>query len=125
MTMLFTDPEHEQRFTKCYIDSRTREPAFLAAIYLLTSDKNLWTRARFCLSTDNIDFSKMILNGMRPDGYVIYSAAKDLFTDTNGLAYSDMFDKQIVNGTALELLINALRIKRNGFRKAIRSERQG
>ena len=120
--MLFIDAEHKQRFSQRYYGSKNRTNEYVAAVYLLTSDENLWLRTLACFFDDEIDFSMAILKDIKAPEYVLYSAAKDLFTESDKLAYSDLFDRRIVTEKTLELLINALRIKRFGFKWCVAAE---
>lgn len=72
------------------------------------------------IATKIVTINKRIV--MKAPEYVLFSAAKDLLTDSDHLAYSDLFDRRLVNEKTLELLINALRIKRFGFKWCVAAE---
>ena len=121
--MTFTNAGHAQRFSDRFYVSDVLTPEYISAIYLLTSYGDLWQCAKAGVTTTKIDFSKITLQGMRTKTYIIYSAAKDIYLDTDRLTFYDMFDRRNMNETTLMLILNALRIKRTGYKDWLTAEK--
>ena len=121
--MTYASNAHSQRFSERFYVSDTLTPEYIAAIYLLTSYEDLWEIAKVGITTSKIDFSKMDLQGLRAKAYVIYSAAKDIYLNTDSLTFFDMFDRDNMDETTLTLILNALRIKRTGYKDWLTAEK--
>ena len=90
-------------------------PSYYAALYLLSSDQDLFDRAFECFQAAGIDFSRMQLQGISPRGYTIYSAARSIYAGDTNLAIEDMTDPEIVGPYTFRLIINAFLIARYGL----------
>ncbi len=68
---LFLSPKHRSRFqTVCRIQNEAienRSPAYLATLFLLTADDNLWCAAKDHIYLNSFDFKKMHLSGINTD----------------------------------------------------------
>ncbi len=70
---IFLSHKHRSRFqTVCRIQNEAivnRTPSYLATLFLLTADDNLWCAAKDHIYLESFDFKKMHLNGSNTDGY--------------------------------------------------------
>ena len=90
-------------------------PAYYAALYLLSSDQDLFDRAYECFLADGIDFSQIQLQGISPQDYTLYSAARSICAGDTRFAIEDMADPEIVGPDTFRLIINAFLIARYGL----------
>ena len=90
-------------------------PAYYAALYLLTSDQELYDRAFECFQPDGIDFGRMQIMGISPHGYTLFNAARSIYAGDAHLAIEDMADPEIVEPYTFRLIINAFLIARYGL----------
>ena len=78
--MIYRDERHQHTFEKeAAMRPDTVSRALLAALYLLTADRNLWSQVR-----DHISLRRVYMDEMRPKNltgtsYVYFAAAKDIF----------------------------------------------
>ena len=83
-------------------------------MYLLTSNEDLYHHAANCFCRYGIEFAYATLRGMSPHDYTLFSAAKDIYTDTPGMALADLANSVVVDPLAFSLISNALLIARYG-----------
>ena len=88
---------------------------FIAAVYLLSANKETWFRARNGIKEDKIDFSLIPNSGLTPYQYAIVSAAQDIYEDTRHLTLYDIGDMYLMEEDLFDLIINALRICKGGY----------
>ena len=115
---LYLSTDHRQRME----DLRRRmgyrrgrdTPAYYAAMYLLTSNESLYRHTANCFCRYGIEFAYATLREMPPHDYTLFSAAKDIYTDTPGTAVADLANVVVVDTLAFSLIVNALLIARYG-----------
>ena len=90
-------------------------PEFFAALYLLTSSKELADRTFNCFFRGGIDFRYARRRGISSHDYTLLMAAKSLYCHTAEVTQGDLAEPQIIPGEAFRLLINALLIARFGL----------
>ena len=90
-------------------------PEFFAALYLLTSNKELADRTFNCFFRGGIDFRYARRCGISPHDYTLLMAAKSLCCHTAEVTQGDLAEPQIIPDEAFRLLINALLIARFGL----------
>lgn len=116
---LWTENQHQVRMEHIQLlrpFKRERDtPSYYAALYLLSSDQDLFDRAFECFQTGGIDFGRMQLQGISPRGYTLYSAARSIYAGDAHLAIEDMADPEIVDPYTFRLIINAFLIARYGL----------
>jgi len=57
-----------------------REPSpYTAAAFLLSADPTLWKKSRQAIRGGGVDFGKIDVRGVGPDGYALLQTAKDLY----------------------------------------------
>ena len=90
-------------------------PEFFAALYLLTSNKELADRTFNCFFRGGIDFRYARRRGISSHDYTLLMAAKSLYCHTAEVTQGDLVEPQIIPDEAFRLLINALLIARFGL----------
>ena len=117
--MIYRDERHEHTFEKevsMRPDSVSR--ALLAALYLLTADRNLWNQVR-----DHISLRRMYVEDMRPKNltgtsYVYFAAAKDILSGTRNIQLMEIADPALLSMKSYMILCTALAIRAYGVEKA-------
>lgn len=88
----------------------------LAAIYLLSADRNAWKRMKRNIEKKEINFNNVSLSGATPYEYMIIKTASDLYSnDCMHLNIFDLGDPFLISNKSLELIFQAIRIARNGY----------
>lgn len=115
---IFLNPIHRSRFhTVCRLQNisiEDRNPAYLAALFLLTADNKLWCAAKEHIYLDNFDFKKMHLNGMNTDGYAIFQAARTIYTGREYIKQDEIADKTLIDEHTFKIIINAKLLSKYG-----------
>ena len=93
---------------------RRDTPAYFAAMYLLTADPDTAKRTENCFCRDGIMFSYATTKGISPHGYTLLSAARDIYASGDGIALTDLADREVIDTEAFCLIVNALLIARYG-----------
>ena len=115
---LFLSPKHRSRFqTVCRIQSEAienRSSAYLATLFLLTADDNLWCAAKDHIYLDRFDFKKMHLIGINTDGYAIYQMSKTIQLAKEYIKLNEISDKHLIGEQAFKGIINSILIAKYG-----------
>lgn len=119
--MIYRDERHEHTFEKevsMRPDSVSR--ALLAALYLLTADRNLWNQVR-----DHISLRRVYVEDMRPKNltgtsYVYFAAAKDILSGTRNIQLMEIADPALLSMKSYMILCTALAIRAFGVERASR-----
>ena len=94
--------------------------ALLAALYLLTADRNLCNQVR-----DHISLRRVYVDDMRPKNltgtsYVYFSAAKDILTGSRNIQLMEITDPALLSMKSYMILCTALAIRAFGVERASR-----
>lgn len=89
-------------------------PSYFAALYLLTANPDLYSRAEKCFQRQGIEFDYATLKGIPTHGYTLFSAARDIYTNAEGVSLADLSNGEVVDTLAFSLIVNALLIARYG-----------
>ena len=117
--MIYRDNRHKRTFEKEQSMRPESAPRkFLAALYLLTADGNLWNQVR-----DQVTIRKICVDEMRPKnlsgtGYVFFSAAKDILTGSRNIQLTEIADPALLSMQSYMILCTALAIRAFGLEKA-------
>ena len=119
--MIYRDERHEHTFEKevsMRPDSVSR--ALLAALYLLTADRNLWSQVK-----DHISLRRVYVEDMRPKNltgtsYVYFAAAKDILSGTRNIQLMEIADPALLSMKSYMILCTALAIRAFGVERASR-----
>lgn len=90
-------------------------PAYYAAMYLLTSNEDIYSRASNCLWKQGFDHNYAKLRGISPHDYTLLMAARSIYNHVDGLAVADLADVEVVDPEAFQLIVNAMLIARYGL----------
>lgn len=112
----FYDDRHQQRFESLWRKRilATDENPWYAALYLLSSDTFLWSKAENGVKPDMIDFTIIHIHGVDMDGYVLFHMAKDLYKGTKHISLSELAAPELVSDKAFRLIVTAFLIRRYG-----------
>lgn len=105
----------EAQKTICGCPPKKEASEYYAALYLLTSDSDIYKRACNGLTRAGIDFRKISLRGASPHAYTVIAAAKSIYTGNGQITDMDLAAPQAVGIEAFELIIHALLIVRYGL----------
>ena len=117
--MIYRDDRHHHTFEKeAAMRPESTSRALLAALYLLTADRNLWSQVR-----DHISLRRMYVEDMRPKNltgtsYVYFAAAKDILSGTRNIQLMEIADPALLSMKSYMILCTALAIRAYGVEKA-------
>lgn len=118
MTVTFVNPTHEIIFRR-YIDfsSYRYTNEFLAAVYLLSADPVLWSRAKKAISGRTINFEKIERARLSCYAYTLLHLAQDFFEGTTHVILSDVVDSYQISDRTCEMIFSAIGICRDGYKR--------
>ena len=117
--MIYRDERHQHTFEKeAAMRPESISRALLAALYLLTADRNLWNQVR-----DHISLRRVYVEDMRPKNltgtsYVYFAAAKDILSGTRNIQLMEIADPALLSMKSYMILCTALAIRAYGVEKA-------
>lgn len=117
--MIYRDERHQHTFEKeAAMRPESISRALLAALYLLTADRNLWSQVR-----DQISLRRVYVEDMRPKNltgtsYVYFAAAKDILSGSHTIQLMEIADPALLSMKSYMLLCTALAIRAYGVEKA-------
>lgn len=105
---------------KIFVELVTRNPnqcsnGYLAALYLLCSDKDLWNSVKSTVGKNTIGFDHFELQNMTTHGYALCQIAQDICTGSTHITLNDLCNSYLVGNQLFELVLTALRIGREGY----------
>lgn len=86
----------------------------LALLYLLTSDEQLWDRAKDHIHPNKIALEGIPLSDISTNGYTLYQAAKTIAYGKSHIQPSELADKDLIGSFAFKAIIHAFLIARHG-----------
>ena len=105
--------------------SKRDTPRFLAALYLLTANRDISMRTFNCFFRNGIDFRYARRREISEHDYTLLMAAKSLYYGTNEVTQADLADSRIIDDEAFRLIMNALLIVRFGTDALNITQRRG
>lgn len=114
VSMLYKGAEHKILFENAVSARNIWSPEFLAALYLLTADSTLWEKVRPHVSASSIYFGDIRLANCSEDAYVLFMAAKDLYTGSRHITVADLADKNLIRNRLFAIFCNAMTFRRYG-----------
>lgn len=121
----FFQSGHRERFLamgeKC--NRAIEEAATCSAVYLLSADRFLCSRALAAIDQEGIHFSKIHIHGVDLDGYVLFHMARDLYQGSSHIRLSELTDPELVSDRVFEWIMTACVIRRHGSRVLREEER--
>ena len=116
---LWKDERHQERmeYAKARLGyyRRRDNPAFYAALFLLTSSAELWKRTANCFYRQGFEPAYTVLGGISPHDYALFSAAKGLYHGAGSPVAMDLADPDIVDAEAFRMFVNATLVARYGL----------
>ena len=116
----FENPSHRDRFydffeKRILIVEKSRRN-LVAAVFLLSADESLWKQAEKYFLTCSLDFSVMRLNGLTPEQYTLFKAAKEVYGGCKVQFDVDEYcDEEIMPLPLLNLVMTGYIIEYFGF----------
>ena len=116
---LWSNEQHERRMQyQCAVQGYRRRRdtnAYYAAMYLLTSNDDIYRRTANCFCKDGIEFGYAVLKNTSPHNYALFMAARDLCGKTEAVTMADLAEPEVIDPEALRLVVNATLIARYGL----------
>jgi len=88
---------------------------YLAALYLLTADRELWNATKHVIERKEIDFTQIRPKEFATNGYTVYTVAKDIYTGETHITIKDICDRYLVPDKFFALFVTAINICRLGY----------
>ena len=113
--VIYRDDRHHHTFEKeAAMRPESISRALLAALYLLTADRNLWSQVK-----DHINLRRMYVEDMRPKNltgtsYVYFAAAKDILSGSHTVQLTEIADPALLSMKSYLILCTALAIRAYG-----------
>jgi hypothetical protein len=130
--MLYRGDDHKALFEKAIAVRNIQSAAFLAALYLLTADNRLWSKAKSFVSGTAINFGAIRLGDISVEAYALFMAAKDLYGANEvgtghfkHITISDLTDKEIIGHKIFVIICNAMTFRRYGMNALKVAEKEG
>ena len=116
---LWSNEQHERRMQyQCAVQGYRRRRdtnAYYAAMYLLTSNDDIYRRTANCFCRHGIEFGYAVLKNTSPHNYALFMAARDLCDKTEAVTMADLAEPEVIDPEALRLIVNATLIARYGL----------
>ena len=109
--------EHRMQYQRTVQGYRRRRDtnAYYAAMYLLTSNDDIYRRTANCFCKHGIEFGYAVLKNTSPHNYALFMAARDLCDKTEAVTMADLAEPEVIDPEALRLIVNATLIARYGL----------
>ena len=115
---MWVDETHEMRFyrmwTELGIHKKRDTSRFFAAIYLLSSNEDIWRRSYNALSAKGLSMEYIRMCGISIANYALVQAAKSIYLKTDHFTISDLDDPEAVSTSTFRLVVNVVLIARYG-----------
>lgn len=81
---------------------------------MLTANFHLFSRCDTAITKHGIDFEKINLRGMSTSDYILFQAAKTIYTEKISVTYDDLGDRTVVGDSEFILIVTACLITKYG-----------
>lgn len=88
---------------------------YLAALYLLTADREQWNAAKRVIGRKKIDFAQIRTKKFTTNGYTVFIVAKDIYHGETHITLKDICDRYLVPDKLFDLFLTAIQICRLGY----------
>ena len=117
MAITYKNPAHMKIYRHYVLLSPYRHTnEFLAAIYLLSADKELWFRAKKAINGKTICFDQIDNKELSCYSYTLYRLAQDFYEGLQHIGLHDIGDTYLISDKTCTLIINAINICRDGYK---------
>ena len=119
--MIYRDDRHHHTFEKeAAMRPESISRPLMAALYLLTADRNLWSQVK-----DQVSLRRVYVDDMRPKNltgasYVYFAAAKDILSGSHTVQLTEIADQALLSMKSYLILCTALAIRAFGVERASR-----
>lgn len=113
--MKYTTLAHHRDFAQAIRGIAADDHYLIAAIYLLTADRDLWRRSRHHVHKERVQFDNISITNCTTNQYNLFSCAKDIYCGTQTFTVSELVDEIIVTPRTFQIICNAMAIARNGI----------
>ena len=116
--LIFRNPKHRNDFYSLLMGKRAKTlqyaPGYAAAVFLLSADGILWEKIRKNVLDTGIYFDRVRLGGVTLEHYILFHAAKDVYSGTKHIRLSELTDRELIPDEILCLIVNAFVIEKCG-----------
>lgn len=114
----FCDSSHRQRFENI-IKIKNRvvkniDYQFLATLFLLTADHELWEWSNPHIYLTKIDFKSIHLKGIDTNRYAIYQTAKTISTGKEYIKLNEIADESLIDDKTFQAIVHAILLAKYG-----------
>ena len=115
---IFHSPKHRKEFYSLLLEKETKAlyyaSGYAAAIFLLSANEGLWSRVRKSVLDTGIYFDRIRLGSVTLEQYILFHAAKDVYSQTKHIRLSELTDRELISDEILRLIVNAFVIEKCG-----------
>ena len=91
------------------------ETRYIAAVFLLSSDKFLWKRSLNALTGYFINFNDLYITGISTDGYALFKAAKMVYKGESDISLNELCDPNLIDYPTVMTIFAGVALLRNGI----------
>ena len=114
--MYYKNKTHQKIFEEQVNGNPCKCPnEYLAALYLLTANRELWNAAKRVIGRKEINFSTIHPKEFTMNGYTVFIVAKDIYDGDTHITLKDICDRYLVPDKLFDLFLTAIQICRLGY----------
>ncbi len=115
----FCDSSHRQRFEnnikiKNRVVKKIDNNQFLATLFLLTVDHELWEWSNPHIYLTKVDFKSIHLKGIDTNRYAVYQTAKTISTGKEYIKLDEIADESLIDDKTFKAIIHAILLAKYG-----------
>ncbi len=115
---IFINHKHKERFYNEFhkqdLNIYDVSPRYIAILFLLTVDENLWRNSETILKINKFDLKQICLKEIDTEAYALYQTARTISTGKEFIKISELADKELINDMTFKAIINSALINRYG-----------
>lgn len=114
--MYYLGKAHQYKFERAVKKNPHKCPKeYLAVMYLLCADHDLWLNTLGVMNDKTIKFSAYKHQDLTVEQYALFRAAQDIYTGSTYINLQDLGDRYSISEKIFEAILVALRIARRGY----------
>ena len=114
--MKYKNETHQLIYKTYLIASPYKYPKkSLAAIFLLSADRELWRRAKKAIDKKKIFFDRIDKKGLGTYAFALLHLASDICDGTQYVSLRDLADPYLISDLTYMLIVEAIAICRDGY----------
>lgn len=117
--MIFLHMKHRKDFFTLLLERKEmilrHTSNYAAAIFLLSADEDLWMKVSGSVLDTGIYFDRVKLGSVSLEQYILFHAAKDVYSGTKHIRLSELVDKELIADDLFRLIVNAFVIEKCGL----------